>query len=127
MTWLIVILAMGLLISPLVSSLPSKKQRALGRLRQHALVRGFRIERLEEAGQLYFGYRWQRDMPAQKTVIKQVLSPQDQPEVFAPLPSGVVRIELNVHNILVVWDEKGCEADVDCLAECMRQLYSAHP
>lgn len=127
MTWLIIILAMALIISPLVSSLPSKKQRALGRLRQYALIKGFRIERIEEAGHTYRGYRWQRALPVEDERFSSIILPSGHADLVTDLPLDVVRVELHRGSILVVWDEQGDESDIDKLAEYVEQQYRAYP
>lgn len=127
MTWLIIALAMLLVISPVVSALPSKKQRAIAALRQRALIKGFRVERIEDEERSYAGYRWHRERPAREPGFGHCLLPIDEPDLFSRLPSGVVRIELQPESTLVVWDEQGSEEDIDRMGELMQQLYRAHP
>ncbi len=127
MTWLIIVLALMLVISPLVSSLPNKRQRTIGALRQRALIRGFRVERIDEAGRVMAGYRWTRERPARDPAFSRDLDRTTDPELFADLPAGVERIELRQGSMRVVWDEEGSEADIERLGTLMQELYRVYP
>ncbi len=46
-TWLIIILVIALIISPIATLMPTKRQRASARLRTHAAIQGLRVRMAE--------------------------------------------------------------------------------
>ncbi len=135
MSYLLILLVIFIALSPLISMMPSKRQRKLAELRQAAASAGLyvKLEKAEEGGQrVFYGCRRQR---GDNAVAAATLAPAEEgwrttagswPDArlaaLEPLPSGVLAVREDREGVGVNWDEEGTREDVETIARVLRGL-----
>lgn len=135
MSYLLIIFIVFVALAPLLSMMPTRRQRELADLRQAAASAGLyvKLER-EEGGEerVYYGCRRQR---GDHEAAPALLSRSDEGwrqergnwsgerlETLSALPPGVGQIREDREGIVLSWDEQGTREDVDTIARALRQL-----
>lgn len=135
MSYLLILLIIVIALSPLLSMMPSKRQRQLADLRQAAASAGLyvKLEKAEDGSQrTFYGCRRQR---GDTGVLPATLSPDgkgwretaghwnaERMAALEPLPSGVLGVREDREGVGVNWDEMGTREDVETIARVLRGL-----
>lgn len=138
MPYLLIALVVLVALSPLISMMPSRRQRRLANLRQAAASAGLYVQfdnagaaRSESPGVLYGCRRQRGDAPAQPAVYRREAAgwqadsghwSQQRLEMLDSLPGGVSEIRDEPAGIAVLWDETGERNDVELIARVLRGL-----
>ena len=138
MSYFLIALVLLVALSPLISMMPSRRQRHLADLRQAAASSGLYVQ-FDTAGQstddppaVLYGCRRQRgDAPAQPGVYRREAGawhsssgrwPEERLQLLDGLPGGVCEIRDQPAGIAVLWDEQGERHDVQDIARVLRGL-----
>ncbi len=135
MIYLLIFVVILVALSPLLSMMPSRRQRELAGLRQAAASAGLFVSLepdREEGGRVYYGCRRQRGDTVQQTATLRradsewVLCSGDWPterlESLSSLPEAVMEVREDGRGVGIFWDERGSVEDVDSIARVLRQL-----
>lgn len=139
MSYLLIIFVIFVALAPLLSMMPSRRQRALADLRQAAASSGLYVK-LEREGpgeeRVYYGCRRQRgDNKAAPALLVQTPDgwqqergnwPAERLQALSALPAGVGLLREDGEGIALTWDEQGTREDVDAIARALRQLLGRH-
>lgn len=141
MTYLLIFFVIMVALAPLSHFVPSKRQRELAGLREHAAVNGLFVEFRELPGAarypvpdhaagatIYYGRRlpasrhkgarrlaWRRDGQQWRTLDRSVETPQ----VLTALPPQVLAASADEHSCGVYWQEEGGVAVVDQIRQVL--------
>jgi hypothetical protein len=143
MSYLLIVFVVMVALSPLLSMLPSKRQRQLADLRQAAASAGLYVELLptpvaaDAPREVLYGCRRQRgDKPSSGRVRYQREEaqwraiartwPAERLELLPELPAGVSEIREDGTGISVIWDEQGAPEDVEMIARILRRMLGRH-
>ncbi|MCZ6829651.1 MAG: hypothetical protein O7F73_08700 [Gammaproteobacteria bacterium] len=140
MTYLLIALVVMVALSPLISMMPSRRQRQIADLRQRAANCGIRVQLRElpnaaKSGDLRPFYGRHRQRGDHKIAVNAVYqrhgegwqSSAGAPSanlmaLLAQLPPGVSHVCENLHEVGIFWDERGPEADVERIDAALQQL-----
>lgn len=141
MTYLLIAFVVLLALSPLISMMPSRRQRQIADLRQGAAVTGLFVELRsspleppDSPRQPFYGCRRRREQqrPRGNTLYRRDgerwvtadLRPWSPArlELLEALPGGVSAVFEEPQSVGVYWDERGERADVECIARVLRDL-----
>ncbi len=135
MTYLLILVVVLIALSPLLSMMPSRRQRQLADLRQAAASAGLYVK-LEKAAdgspRVFYGCRRQRgDRPEAPVSLARSGNdwvpaaghwPSDRCAALEPLPEGVIGVREDREGVGVNWDEQGSREDVEAIAGVLRDL-----
>jgi hypothetical protein len=141
-TYLLIALVVMVALSPLITMMPTRRQRQLADLRQRAAVCGLNVQLralpgAPEGSELlpYYGRLRQRgDRPAPANAVYSRKSvgesevwqcscgdiSRHQNQLLAALPPGVSHVCETSQGVGLFWDERGEEADVDRIDEVLQ-------
>lgn len=134
MTYLLIVFAIFVALAPLLSMMPSRRQRDLADLRQAAASSGLyvKLEREDETERVFYGCRRQRGdttaLPAalhrqgDAWVQERGSWPPERIEALSELPAGVDLVREDREGIGFYWDEQGSREDVQKFARLLRAL-----
>jgi hypothetical protein len=136
MSYLLILVVVLVAVSPLLTMMPSRRQRQLANLRQAAASAGlyvqFQRDLPGEREAVLYGCRRQRgDRPtALGTYVregsgwraKDGLWPEDRLALLADLPGGVSEIREEMGGVIALWDEHGEAEEVQAIARVLRGL-----
>jgi hypothetical protein len=136
MSYFLILVIVLVAVSPLLSMMPSRRQRQLANLRQAAASAGLYVQFDRdlpgEREAVLYGCRRQRgDRPtAPWTYVleesgwraKNGLLPGDRLALLADLPAGVSEIREEAGGVAVLWDEQGGPEEVQAIARVLRGL-----
>ncbi len=140
MSYLLIALIIMVALSPLISAMPTRRQRLIADLRQAAALAGLYVQLkespLQEAGESllpFYGCRRKReDNAASGTVVYRRLEagwaalrghwPTQRLDLLEALPVGVSAVCEDLTGVGVFWDEQGARADVEHIAQTLRAL-----
>jgi hypothetical protein len=143
MTYLLIAFVVMVALSPLLSMLPSRRQRQLADLRQAAASAGLYVQLLptpvgsDAPPDVFYGCRRQRgDNPSAGRVRYQREDvqwravdrtwPAERLGLLSEFPEGVSEIREDGAGIGVVWDERGEREDVEAMARILRRMLGRH-
>ena len=138
MTYLLIIFLIFVALAPLLSMMPSRRQRDLAGLRQAAASSGLyvKLEREDEKEQVFYGCRRQRGdtaaLPAalhrqgEGWVQERGAWPPERIALLSELPPGADRVREDREGIGLYWDEQGNREDVQEFARVLRGLLGRH-
>jgi hypothetical protein len=139
MTYLLILVIVMVALSPLLSMMPTRRQRQLATLRQAAASAGLyiKLERDEaQVEQVFYGCRRQRgDSPASPAalvpgefgwVAELGNWPRERLDLLSELPPGVDRVREDREGVGLVWDEQGSREDVEIIGRVLRGLLGRH-
>ncbi len=135
MTYLLILVVVLVALSPLLSMMPTRRQRQLANLRQAAAIAGLYVK-LEQAAdgspRVFYGCRRQRgDTTAAPVTLDRAGTdwvpstghwPSERCAALAPLPEGVFGVREDREGVGVNWDEQGSREDVEIIARVLRGL-----
>ena len=140
MTYFLIALVVLVALSPLISMMPSRRQRQIASLRQRAVLCGMTVQLREFAekpadGELRPYYGRHRQRGDRRGVASAVYrhngdcwhaSPGTIPAALSALlerlPVGVSRVCEDVQSVGLFWDERGEETDVERINEILQEL-----
>ena len=139
MTWLLILFIVFVALAPLITLMPTRAQKKLARLRQHAAVIGLQVQLREPPGrttdkrlQACYGLR----APHRKRLpVSGAFAPRDGswhnielggaelPASFrGDFPAGVSYLQLAPDQVVAFWDEQGEEADIEQIQGSLEAL-----
>jgi hypothetical protein len=139
-TYLLIAFVVMVALSPLISMMPTRRQRQIADLRQQAAILGLTVqlrERPDASGSgeilpFYGRHRQRSDRKCSGNVVYRRSGdnwsastgsiPTPLPTLFAGLPEGVSHVCESLHDVGLFWDERGPEADVERIDEVLQQL-----
>jgi hypothetical protein len=139
-TYFLIALVVMVALSPLISMMPSRRQRQIANLRQRASLCGMSVQLRAKPGAAdteplvaFYGrhrergdrkgvasVRYQRD--GDRWVCPEGVSSAVPQSLLQQFPVGVSHLIEDLHNIGVYWDEQGVEADVERINDLLKQL-----
>ena len=141
MAYLIVILALGVIIAPLLAARPPPREREIARLRERARTQGLAVS-LWEPPEVPPRFRFQRPhhlacyrlarAPAAPDIAPRGLFVRTDagwqtrevggaiPDLLTTLPEGAVIVLAGSDDVRVFWDERGGDAALDALTQALR-------
>lgn len=136
MAYFLIAIVVLVALSPLLSMMPSRRQRELAKLRQAAASAGLYVRfdtdlPGEREGVLYGCRRQRGDRPtALATYVRENAHwrpengqwADDRLALLADLPAGVSEIREDVAGVSVLWDEQGGPEEVQAIARVLRSL-----
>ncbi len=135
MSYLLILLIIFIALSPLITMMPSRRQRQLADLRQTAASAGLyvKLEKAQDGGQqVFYGCRRQRgDSSAAPAILAPAETgwqattggwPAERLAALEPLPGGVLTVREDREGVGVNWDERGTREDVETIARVLRGL-----
>ncbi|MDJ0878976.1 MAG: hypothetical protein QNI86_10220 [Halieaceae bacterium] len=135
MSYLLILLIIFVALSPLITMMPSRRQRQLADLRQAAASAGLyvKLEKGEDGSQrVFYGCRRQRGDSAAAPVMLAPGEagwtetagrwPAERLAALEPLPGGVLEVREDREGVGVNWDEEGTREDVEAIARVLRNL-----
>lgn len=140
MTYLLIALVVMVALSPLISMMPSRRQRQIADLRQRAALCGVTVQlrglphatTSGDSRPFYGRHRqrgdhtiainavYQRDGEGWQSSVGALSA--DMLALLAQLPVGVSHVCENLQGVGLFWDERGPETDVECIDGVLRQL-----
>jgi hypothetical protein len=129
-SWLLIVLVVFIALSPLITMMPTRRQKQIANLRQAAAVRGLSVQLREppsrvslEGAPVFYGRHrarearavpqsamFQRDDMAWKALDGEL--PGLDLEILQEMPEGVNLVWLSPQEVGVFWDERGDEDDL---------------
>ena len=140
MTYFLIAVIVMAALSPLISMMPSRRQKQIANLRQRASLCGMSVQLLEKPGSAgtdplvaFYGRHRQRDDRKGVASIRlrregtgwagqRGAASSAMEDLLKQLPMGVSHVTEDLHNIGVYWDEQGEEADVEVIDSILKQL-----
>ncbi len=145
MEYLIILLVVALAAAPLLHFAPSRQQRRLARLREHAALSGLFVEFRKLPGDLaarhpgangktiYYGYRlpppkhgesrsgaWSSAAGSWRALGKETAAVAPVPAGLADLPASVLAASVDDVSCGVYWLEAGEEQEIDTIASVLK-------
>ncbi len=140
MSYLLIALIIMVALSPLISAMPTRRQRLIADFRQTAALAGLYVQLkaspLQADGESplpFYGCRRSReDKPSSGTVVYRRVEtgwaalhghwPTQRLDLLEALPIGVRAVCEDLTGVGVFWDEQGERADVEHIAQTLREL-----
>ena len=136
MSYILIVVVLLVALSPLLSMMPSRRQRQLADLRQAAASAGLYVQLDSglpgESERVRYGCRRQRGdrAIAPGTYVRDESGwratsgqwPEDRLALLADLPEGVSEIREEMGGISALWDEQGGPEEVQAIARVLRSL-----
>ena len=139
MTYLLIILVVFIALSPLITMMPSRRQRQIADLRQAAAVSGLYVELkhpprgAEGPLQAFYGCRRGHGQakPAVAVLytceegdwaVREGIGSAAKLALLAAFPETVVVVSEDRHGAGVYWEERGEKSDVQRIAETLKAL-----
>ena len=140
MTYLLIAVLLLVALSPLLSMMPSRRQRELANLRQAAATSGLYVQFDTREGDnppaILYGCRRQRgDRAAAAGIYVRVDEgwqsrvgewAAERLKLLDALPAGVSEIREDSGGVTVVWDEQGSAEEVQEIATVLRAILGRH-
>lgn len=143
MVYLIVILAIGLVLGPLMAAMPTKRQREVASLRERASAQGLRVS-LKSPPEIPPRFKFSCDIPltiysgmipkARKSSVQQGLYVhtsegwqakavgEQAPALLAELPVSAPIVFIGWDEVQVFWSERGGEPELDRIISVIHGL-----
>lgn len=142
MSWLWIVLIVFVALAPLISLMPTRRQKRLADIRQAAAVAGLQVQLLEPPGpeldkrlSACYGLRAQHRQRLGLTgkFVREGDSWRNldrrgaplQRELTAGFPSGVSHLVLRADSVMAFWDEGGEVAEVETMKQALESLLRA--
>ncbi len=142
MTWLLIVFIVFVALAPLISLMPTRRQKRLAAIRQAAAVAGLQVQLLEPPGpgvdkrlSACYGLRAQHRQRLGLTgnFVSEGdgwrnLDRRGSPllsELAAGFPSGVSHLVLRPDSVMAFWDERGEVAEVETIKQALEGLLRA--
>ena len=140
LTYFFIVLVVLVALSPLISMMPSRRQRQIAKLRQRAAMCGVQVQLrkppapVADSGlQPFYGRGRQRgDHRVAATAIYHLqgdswISAAGEPciehnDLFKRLPDGVSHVYEAAREVGLFWNERGEESDVERISQVLQQL-----
>ena len=138
MTYLLILVLLVVAISPLLSMMPTRRQRHLAGLRQAAATSGLyvKLESGDDGERVFYGCRRQRGDTTQSPALvsrqpggwslERGNWPAERLELLAELPQAVMQVREDREGLGVFWTEEGTTEEVHQIALVLRKLLGRH-